>query len=1081
VIRIVEVKIQRQRPGQHDMNGYDQYLAGAVDRQAGEQAAAALAAEAGAELAERAERYYQGEDIAEGPTRMIGNPDLLSELGWMVGDRPTAEQLTNLWRGRRPPDGQALVKGADRKDRTAYWDLVWSVDKSVSSEFGAASELRRRQLLEAMVLAVQDLVRSMSEHLQLASRGRDGLIHENAQLVAAINVHSAARPVEGQGLPDPHLHVHVRLANLGRRADGTYGAISSRARQLYRNVLGLDATAMASLRYHLERLGYETVVRQLEGQRRSWPTIRLGHVPESLIEAQSSRERHIERLANEEWQRRLQAEAKRRGVAVKDLSDAERARLRPTQREREAISRNSRQHKLKGLTLDELSARWREQSARHGHLPVESGPERQLVDLEPALDRIVAHCLGPEGLTRSQSVFVAEDIFREAAQRGVHEGTPYAGIRRAIATVKAQCRSLEPGVYTTHEMWQLEHRLHDRGRRLRSEERLFVPESAIQQAIADVEEEMRGSDGDMQLRGGEQEAALRWLAGRHGMSTLTGWPGVGKTTTTCAFVKALEYSGYLPLVVAISGSAAEQVKAATGALGWNMADFTVRYETGWLRDHDDQPLQLGSRDVIVVDENGLVDSRTQLRFLELCEQAGVAAIRGIGDPQQNQPVLAGGQFRWLSQGGLEMTEIRRQRQEWERRAVVAWRQGRALDAYTAYDQRGQLQVTETLAEAVEQAADRAVGWVFEGRDPRDLIVISDLNMLVDEANVAIRDKLSRGAFFGSGRVVDGRGRDFAVGDRVTFVEAYRYRAERRDRQGQVLRTKQGQPRWRWDRVPTRKLGSVVELDSDARTVTVLTDADSRVSGRRVTIDHAEFGRLNHAWSITNYSSQSGTWELVAKIDTASQIGGRQAAQVGASRARAATWMVIAKETVVRDSEEPDEISRAEVIERHAALASRDLAKTTTLDYDPALSIDPRVKLQHPRPLDPATWRTPATAAQLACLTKLGVDLADGASWVEASLALDRALGHPEGEFARGCLTEHGVGSATIDRVLAEARARTAVTAAGDDLNQVGQAEARWRGHMERRRGTRYADTNQTEMPPHHPEPDRDRDVGHDPP
>ena len=76
--------------------------------------------------------------------------------------------------------------------------------------------------------------------------------------------------------------------------------------------------------------------------------------------------------------------------------------------------------------------------------------------------------------------------------------------------------------------------------------------------------------------------------------------------------------------------------------------------------------------MIVFDEAGMAATRTTARLLEAAERAG-AKVVAIGDPGQLASVQAGGWLRAVGRelGALRLTEVMRQRDPGERRALAA--------------------------------------------------------------------------------------------------------------------------------------------------------------------------------------------------------------------------------------------------------------------------------------------------------------------------------------------------------------------------------------------------------------------------
>ena len=73
----------------------------------------------------------------------------------------------------------------------------------------------------------------------------------------------------------------------------------------------------------------------------------------------------------------------------------------------------------------------------------------------------------------------------------------------------------------------------------------------------------------------------------------------------------------------------------------------------------------------------------------------------VGDPQQLQSIEAGAAFRSLHDrhGGVEISTVRRQREDWQRDATRDLATGRTDRAIGAYSNAGMVHATETRDEA----------------------------------------------------------------------------------------------------------------------------------------------------------------------------------------------------------------------------------------------------------------------------------------------------------------------------------------------------------------------------------------------
>jgi ATP-dependent exoDNAse (exonuclease V) alpha subunit len=114
--------------------------------------------------------------------------------------------------------------------------------------------------------------------------------------------------------------------------------------------------------------------------------------------------------------------------------------------------------------------------------------------------------------------------------------------------------------------------------------------------------------------------------------------------------------------------------------------------------------------VLVVDEAGMVGSRQMQRVLEQAQAAGAKVVL-IGDPEQLQAIKAGVAFRALLEpdGVAEISEMRWQRQGWQRGATRELATGKTAAALECYEQAG------VVVEHATQKAALVEGWLMEGR------------------------------------------------------------------------------------------------------------------------------------------------------------------------------------------------------------------------------------------------------------------------------------------------------------------------------------------------------------------------------
>ena len=137
----------------------------------------------------------------------------------------------------------------------------------------------------------------------------------------------------------------------------------------------------------------------------------------------------------------------------------------------------------------------------------------------------------------------------------------------------------------------------------------------------------------------------------------------------------------------------------------------------------------------------------------------------VGDDRQLPEIQAGGLFSALADrlGALELTEVRRQREAWDRDALAALRDGDVERFARAYHEHGRI-VAAPTADAARAAARRRLVAAHE-RGER-AVMIAHRRRDVADLNQRARERLRAARTHRRRRARDRRTRAFAVGDRV---------------------------------------------------------------------------------------------------------------------------------------------------------------------------------------------------------------------------------------------------------------------------------------------------------------------------
>jgi len=574
----------------------------------------------------------------------------------------------------------------------------------------------------------------------------------------------------------------------------------------------------------------------------------------------------------------------------------------------------------------EVLSHWREAWAEHvnvrlAELDIDAridhrSLEAQEIDLEPQ------NKIGPAGARRLDR---GEDAERVADHRQI--------ARRNGETIIA-----EPGValdaithqqstFTDHDLYRFAHRHSDgadqfaqvvsamrtspdlialgvdgRGRERFTSREMLATEQSLERAAADMAGRnahglspatMRGAmaagERNGLTLGGEQRDALEHITRSGDLAMLVGYAGTGKSAMLGVARQAWEAAGYQVRGAALSGIAAESLEGGSGISSRTIASL----EHSWAQGRE----ELTSRDVLVIDEAGMIGSRQMERVMSAAQTAGAKVVL-VGDPEQLQAIEAGAAFRALTErhGAAEITEIRRQHETWQRDATRELATGRTAEALGRYKAAGMVHAHETRDAA---RAALVEGWdeVRRTRPEASQVMLAHTRVDVAELNRLARGRMREGGVLKGEDQVLGteRGeRAFAVGDRLMFL-----------RNERSLSVKNG------------TLGTVERVDSGG--LAVRLDGPER---RLVGFDLKDYAHIDHGYAATIHKSQGVTVDRAHLLATEGLD--RHAAYVGLSRHREAVSLHYGAE----DFKDRDQLART---------LGRERAKDTSLDYGPVFA------------------------------------------------------------------------------------------------------------------------------------------------
>jgi hypothetical protein len=382
----------------------------------------------------------------------------------------------------------------------------------------------------------------------------------------------------------------------------------------------------------------------------------------------------------------------------------------------------------------------------------------------------------------------------------------------------------------------------------------------------------------------EQKAAVRHVTKSGSLAVVIGDAGTGKSFSMRVAREAWEAQGFTVRGAALAGKAADELQAGSGIQSRTLASL----EYAWKEGRD----KLKKRDVLVIDEAGMIGSRQLGRVLDAAEKAGAKVVL-LGDHKQLAAIEAGAAFRAVVQhvGAAEITEVRRQRHDWARDAGQAFARGSVAAGLRAYESRGYVQIHDSREAARKALASAYVGDAGQGSQ----IIIAHSNKDVQALNEAVRaERQQRGELGEVLRFQTERGgREFGAGDRIVFLRNDRELGVKNGTLGTVERAEHG--------------GLLVKLDS----------------GEVRQVDAAKYAAFDHGYAVTIHKAQGVTVERAYLLATPGMD--RSLAYVGMTRHRESATLFGA----VEDFGGKDEASARERLVR---TLGRERPKESTLDF-----------------------------------------------------------------------------------------------------------------------------------------------------
>jgi len=452
-------------------------------------------------------------------------------------------------------------------------------------------------------------------------------------------------------------------------------------------------------------------------------------------------------------------------------------------------------------------------------------PDEDTLSIAEKVARDPTHIL--EVISDKKETFTRTDILRALAQYVPdHTKLSIASDAAMRSPDLVEVKAGPKPRYSTQDFLSVKATLSANARVMASNSGASVSRKHINAAIAKENSALQKSVGAKLSE--EQETAIRHILTSGQLSCAIGLAGAGKSTMLSAARHAWEKQGFQVIGAALSGKAADGLENASGIESRTLASLEYSWKNGYNL--------LSRNSVLVIDEAGMVGTKQLARFVNAAKKSGATLIL-VGDPEQLQPIQAGRPFKDIAQetGAARLTEIRRQRQEWQRQASLNLAEGRCADAIDIYRQQGFVSTAIDTPEAIAKLAQDYVTDMELNGSNVSRLALTHRRKDVHAINQAIRSLRKSGGDLSVETLfqTDHGPRAFAAGDRIVFT--------RNDRD---LGVKNG------------SFGTVEVIDNDQ--LRVRMDTDGRDKARAITIMPDHYAAFDRGYACTIHKSQGAT-------------------------------------------------------------------------------------------------------------------------------------------------------------------------------------------------------------------------------
>ncbi|HHA2457800.1 TPA: MobF family relaxase [Stenotrophomonas maltophilia] len=735
---------------------------------------------------------YYFDEKADAVQRWSGK--LAADLG-LEGKPVDRQAMLKLAEGFHPYTGEPLCKNAGEKPREVEkidrktgkpkldkngnvilksegghrvgFDLVTTPPNSVSIAFALGNDDEKLEILKAHRRA-NDVAMKFLESKIETRRGKQGVnvIGTEGMIIMQAD-HMGNRNL------NCCVHTHNLCFGITKGVDGQYGTFDSQ--EIYRHQKAADQIYKSELAMNLRELKYGIEqLREVDdlGEETGNVSFEISGISRELIEINSTRRAEILKYELEH------------GV------------------DRQAACLATRRHKDEPA-FDELQAMWTEtfnkiKQDRAELVPSiqqlkSTGDKNMRIDEDEEIlkrlhkkDSVFTEChlieaIAKENIGKVRFSDVIEKVEEFKSRMQLVEIAPER-IAAADAGESLSRRNTEVR-YAAGWMVEWEREIVSGVAARQEEEFQKIPLNKVEECIAAYE-----SKKNFTVTGEQRNSVIHVTSKSGGVAVFTGGAGTGKTSVSDIYSDVFKADGRNMIGVCVSNKAASKLEAESG-----MPCKSVAKALSLL---DRNMMTLTDKDVLVIDEAGMIDADQTRRLLSYAQIGGAKVILQ-GDEMQLQPIGAGSGMALakVAVDDVQLTEIRRQKNA-EDRMIAGLFYSRGPDGSIKHHKKGEKSRSETLLhgkaifDALEargciddydtrdQAIDALVeDYMSSGASVDQRLVLGSTRKDVRDLNEKIRSAMASAGIVDSSAVSvsvvnksDKYFIDLSPGDRIAFTK-----------------------------------------------------------------------------------------------------------------------------------------------------------------------------------------------------------------------------------------------------------------------------------------------------------------------